>query len=194
MQQTLTEATRPLRVISFRPAQLYGKLDYRGGAWGVCAHMMTRRAVHVVLAAALVGCGSSPPPPPPPGIIDLTIEAAPDVNPDPSGRPSPVVVRVYQLASDAKFKAVDFFQLFDRESATLAADLVFREELMVVPGQATKLSTPLKQGGQSVGVVAAFRDIDRAQWRATVEVPPNGTTPLGAKLSGTAVSLAKSGS
>jgi type VI secretion system protein VasD len=75
---------------------------------------MTRLACFARTAAAVavlttIGCAKPAPPPvaPPP----LTIAAAPetkvkvsmvltasaDVNPDDSGRPSPVVVRVYQL-------------------------------------------------------------------------------------------------
>jgi type VI secretion system protein VasD len=162
--------------------------------------MTRRRAFGVGVLGALVGllagCAKPPPPPPPPppGVIELTIKAGGDINPDVDGRASPVVVRVYQLASDAKFNAVDFFQLFDKEAATLGADLIGREEVVVSPGDTKKLSSPLKPNAQFVGIAAAFRDIDKAQWRATVDVPPNGTTPLEATLKGISVTLAKSGS
>jgi type VI secretion system protein VasD len=143
----------------------------------------------LALAGLLAACSSPPPPPPPPGIVELTISASADVNPDVEGRASPVIVRVYQLASAVKFENVDFFALFDKEQATLGADLLGREEVAVSPGEEKKLTINLKPDARSIGVAAAFRDIDQAQWRADAEVPPHGTTPAKAELSKLAVTL-----
>src|SRR5690348_4420006 len=87
----------------------------------------------LVCAALLASCAKEPPPPPPPGVIDLTIKAAPDVNPDPDDKPSPILVRVYQLSSPVQFQNADFFLLFEKEKDTLGADLVSREEIAVAP-------------------------------------------------------------
>lgn len=143
--------------------------------------------------AALTAC-SSPPPPPPPGIVNLTIKADATVNPDAGGRASPISVQIYQLASDAKFGASDFFQLTDKDTATLGPDLVNREAVILSPGETRAVSEPLKPNGRFVAVTGSFRDIDRAQWRAIIEVPPNGTTELDAKLTGLTLTLAKHGS
>ena len=53
------------------------------------------------------------------GLVPMMLSAASDVNPDATGRPSPIVVRVYQLRADAAFAAADFFALFDEEQQTL---------------------------------------------------------------------------
>jgi type VI secretion system protein VasD len=128
------------------------------------------------LAAALLSaCAKDPPPP---GVVDLSIKAAEDINPDMEGKPAPALVRVYQLASPVKFENADFFLLFEKEKETLGADLVGREEIPVAPGETKTLNQPLKPNVTHVGVVAAFRDIDKATWRAVVEVPPHGTTKL----------------
>lgn len=126
-------------------------------------------------AALLAACAKEPPPP---GVIDLTIKAAPDINPDPSGTASPTLIRVYQLASPVKFENADFFLLFEKEKETLGPDLLGREEIPVAPGETKNLTQPLKPNATHVGVVAAFRDIDKASWRAVTEVPPHGTTKL----------------
>jgi type VI secretion system protein VasD len=153
--------------------------------------MLTRRRAFAVFVAtglslALAACGGAPPP----GIVELTITASNDINPDTGGRASPVVLRVYQLAGPTTFQAADFFQLFDKETPTLAADLVGREELTIPPGGTLSLTIPLKPNTQRIGIAAAFRDIDKASWRAVVEVPPNKTTKLKAEVAKLQVSLA----
>jgi type VI secretion system protein VasD len=143
------------------------------------------------LALTLSGCSSSPPPP---GVVELTLRAEAGINPDPTGRFSPVVVRVYQLVSPTNFAAADFFQLFDKEAATLGADLGDREEVALAPGETRVVTMTLKPGAQFVGLAAAFRDIDAASWRALREVPPHGTTKLAAAVAGLRVSWRDSGS
>ena len=73
--------------------------------------MLTRRRALALIAAVGVsltaaGCGGGPPPP---GSVDLTVTAAPDINPDTAGRSSPVVLRVFHLADPTSFLAADFF-------------------------------------------------------------------------------------
>jgi len=137
-------------------------------------------------AVLLAACAKEPPPP---GVIDLSIRAAPDINPDGDGRPAPALVRVYQLASPVKFENADFFLLFEKEKETLGPDLVGREEIPVMPGETKTLNQPLKPNVTHLGVVAAFRDIDRATWRAVVEVPPHGTTKLESEVEKIKISL-----
>jgi type VI secretion system protein VasD len=144
----------------------------------------------LVAAALLAACAKDPPPPPPPGVIDLAIKAGPDINPDPSGQASPALVRVYQLASPVKFENADFFLLFEKEKDTLGPDLLGREEIPVAPGETKTLNQPLKPNATHVGVVAAFRDIDKATWRAVVEVPPHGTTKLESDVGKLSIDLA----
>lgn len=135
----------------------------------------------LLLLPALAGAlllGACAKDPPPPGVIDLAIKAGPDINPGPDGTPAPALVRVYQLASPVKFQNADFFLLFEKEADTLGADLLGREEISVSPGETKTLNQPLKPSATHVGVAAAFRDIDKATWRAVVEVPPHGTTML----------------
>lgn len=153
--------------------------------------MLTRRRLFAVSVAGglslVAACSGSPSP----GSVDLTISAANDINPDPAGRASPVVLRIYQLAGGTQFQAADFFQLFDKEAPTLGADLVGREEVTIAPGSTRSLTVALKPNAQAIGIAASFRDIDRASWRAVVDVPPTKTTKLKAEVKKLQVSLAK---
>jgi len=138
--------------------------------------------------SALLGCGG-PPPPPPPTIAALTIAAAADANPDAGGKAAPVAVRVYQLAGTAAFEQADFFQLYNNDQAVLGADLLGRDEVTITPGGSQQLVKELKPGATAIGVVAAFRDIQHANWRATTAPPANKTTAITVTIQGLNVTV-----
>ena len=146
----------------------------------------------LVAAIVLAGCSGAPKPPPP-GVVEVTLQAAPDINPDANGQAAPVVVRIYHLASPEKFRIADFFSLFDNDKAALGADLVSREEVSLTPGESRVLTTPLEPNVRVVGIIAAYRDIEHATWRVSTDVPATGTTKLQANLSHLQVDLAKPG-
>lgn len=137
---------------------------------------MRMMGIAFLLAAygALVGCSSPPPKPPQPVNVKLTLAASPDVNPDGQNRPSPIVVRIYQLKDDTAFKDADYFALYDKEAATLAAALVSRVEFELAPGEKRTVDYAVSPDTRYIGVAAAYRDIRNAQWRAQ-----NGTTEKG---------------
>jgi type VI secretion system protein VasD len=97
--------------------------------------------------------------------VSINLAAAADANPDARGRASPLTVRVYVLKSPGPFEGADFFSLFEKDQATLGAELVQREELLLRPGESKKLDLTLPADAKAIGVMAAFRDLDRARWR-----------------------------
>ncbi len=124
----------------------------------------------------LAGCGG--PPPKPPTVVELTLAADPGVNPTQEGKPAPVLVRVYQLASAAGFEKAEFFPLMNADTATLGQDLVKKDEYLLTPGQ--KKTETLKPSDRvtAIGVFAAFRQLGSKTWRVTAPVKPNLTTPM----------------
>ena len=120
------------------------------------------------------------------------VAAHADVNPDANGRPSPVVVRVYQLKDDAAFKNADFFALFDKEQATLATSLIDRQEYELTPGEQRSVDFPVSGEAKFLGVAAAFRDIRNAEWRALTAAPKKGYKNM-VKTDAVTVSVEKSG-
>src|SRR4051812_20979385 len=121
------------------------------------------RSFAIVCLAALSACASKPPGPVKTH-TDLIVSA--DVNPDASGRASPVVVRVYQLRNDGEFVASDFFPLYDREKEILGASFISREEYVLAPGESRTLALPIDANARFIGVIAAYRDIRASHWRA----------------------------
>jgi type VI secretion system protein VasD len=138
--------------------------------------------------AVLAGCAA---PPPAPATLSLTITGGADQNPDASGHPASVAVRIVQLASTATFSRADVFALMNREQATLGADDLGSEEVLVSPGQTVTVSHPLKPGTNAIGIVVLFRDIDHATWRLTAPVPATGEVKLTLTTAGLVAKLGK---
>jgi type VI secretion system protein VasD len=125
--------------------------------------------VWLALVGLAAGCGSSPPPPittP----VQLTFSASADINPDVSGRAAPVVLRYYQLGGTGAFERADYFQLHDKDAALLGQDLLDRQELPLTPGATQTVAFEAKPGTKAVGIIAAYRDIDRALWRVDTPI------------------------
>jgi type VI secretion system protein VasD len=138
----------------------------------------------VVAALVTVGCAKAPPGPPPLTIAakagasraPMTIAAGADINPDASGRPSPIVIRIYQLRTDAGFTSAEFFALYDDEQKVLGPELISRDEFMVTPTEKRTIDVSLSGETRFVGAVAAFRDIRNAQWRGILAAPRGAFT------------------
>lgn len=145
---------------------------------------------HLALGALAVLAGCASPPPPPPALA-LTITGGANQNPDPSGTAAPVAVRIIQLTSTGSFMRADVFALINREQATLGADDLGSEEVLVAPGQTVTVSHPLKPGVNALGIAVLFRDIDHATWRLTAPVPSTGTVKLKLTTNGLVATLAK---
>ena len=141
-----------------------------------------------LVLVALAGCGGSKPPPP--TIVELTIKATASINPDDGNRPSPVILRVYQLASTGGFEKADFFALYDKDAATLGADMAGRDQVALAPGDSKTMTIELKPTATAIGILAAFRSIDQAQWRVDAPAAANKTTKLVLTVDGVALKLA----
>jgi type VI secretion system protein VasD len=147
-----------------------------------------KRMACVLGVLAMVAC-ATPPPPPVVSEIQLSVVAGPDVNPDARKRASPVLVRIYALKSAAPFEAADFFSLFEKDTATLGGELVQREEFLLRPGEEKAL--PLKFGPEvkSIGVMVAYRDLERARWRDVHAIAIGKPAELKVKLNGSQIGL-----
>ena len=92
-------------------------------------------------------------------VAELSFFISTNVNPDTTGRPSPIIVRIYELRSVTVFNRTDFFSLFDREKEVLGGELLVRDELPLMPGSKPQAIKNLRSETRYLGIVAAFRDI-----------------------------------
>jgi type VI secretion system protein VasD len=102
--------------------------------------------------------------------LNLTLTAGDQLNPDLNGRPSPVVVQLFELKHPVAFENADFFSLYERARETLSPDLISSEELELRPGETVELRLGIAADGRYVGVLAAYRDLPHTQWRYTLPV------------------------
>ncbi|HXJ84303.1 MAG TPA: type VI secretion system lipoprotein TssJ [Candidatus Methylomirabilis sp.] len=144
------------------------------------------RLLSLVCGVALAaGCGTAAPP-----LVQGSIKADPKTNPDAHGRPSPVVVRVYELKGVGAFSTADFFSLFDKESETLGPELVGREEFDLRPGEVRSYKRQLQPDTKFIGVVAAFRDLENSRWRQSAPVPAKKSDTITVGIEAQAVTVA----
>ncbi len=141
----------------------------------------------VSLALSLAGCASTPKPVV--STVNVSLQASADVNPDARRRASPVTVRVYAMKSAAPFESADFFSLFEKDTATLGAELVQREEMLLKPGDQRPLAFKFGPEVKAIAVMAAFRDLERSRWRTVHALDVGKSTDLTVKFSGTQIAL-----
>lgn len=141
------------------------------------------------IALALVACAGAPKP----AQVAGTIQASQTVNPSTSKRPSPLLLRVYELKTAAVFNSADFMTLYQRDKAELGADMLGKEEFVLVPGESKTFNKTLAMDTRFLGVVAAYRDVEHAKWRSVVPVQPGQMHTLVIRANELAVEAAMSG-
>lgn len=154
---------------------------------GLCRRTAVQRLLLTGLLAPLAGCAlgtrsgadESPRKPllaglltPDPTLLTLQIATTPDANPDARRRASPLVLRVYELSGHALFDTADFLALFERDRETLGAEMLGKEEWVMPPGTLRTLERKLAPEVRHLGIVAGYRDLERARWRLVVTMKP----------------------
>ena len=144
---------------------------------------LSKAVVLICLAVILAACGKSP------TLISAALQATTSINPDARNRPSPVVIRVYELKTPAAFESADFFSLFDKDQATLGADMVVREEFTMRPGDSKNINRELKPDTRFIAVFAGFREVEKSTWRAVIPLTIGQKNTVQISLDARAVSL-----
>jgi type VI secretion system protein VasD len=126
-------------------------------------------ATGVLLGLFVASCATKPLPP---TEVTGTVQASANVNPSTSKRPSPLLVRIYELKSTTAFNNADFISLYQRDQAELGAEMVGREEFILNPGDARQISKLGAPETRFIGVFAAYRDLDHAKWRGVLAIQP----------------------
>jgi type VI secretion system protein VasD len=150
----------------------------------------------------LAGCGSDPEKEPPaataekpviaepkPREVQLDISVSGEVNPDVDGRPSPVVLRLYELKNIGKFEVGDFFKLFDEYDAFLGADLVASEQFHLQPGDKKTVKHAISDETHYIAAAAAYRDLNKSQWRDSKALKKDPLTRIEIKLDPLSISI-----
>ena len=146
-----------------------------------------RQLLFVALAALpLADCASMAPKT---TALKFLVTADNTVNPDERGNPYPIVVRIYELKQASQFNQLSYFELTNSDVTKLGSDLVAKREIELKPGdtQTFDRDTPIET--HNIGVIAGFRNIDNAQWRAVAEIKPERGNQVVIKVTAYSVSV-----
>jgi type VI secretion system protein VasD len=103
--------------------------------------------------------------------LDLSMAASAGVNPDDQKRAAPIVVRVYELKTDAAFNSADYFSLQDKDKTVLIDDLVARDQFLLRPGEHASIRRMIDPATTTLGILAAYRDLPNSVWRVAYRLP-----------------------
>ncbi|MES9825581.1 MAG: type VI secretion system lipoprotein TssJ [Candidatus Thiodiazotropha endolucinida] len=146
-----------------------------------------RKLLHIIALlylAMVTGCSSV-------SSVAVTMSAAQSVNPDINDRPSPIVARIYELKSLSVFNNADFFNLFEQDVALLGDEMLIRDELHFQPGEVKLMERELQPDTRYVGVIGAYRDIENATWRRSIEINLHDETTFVIEFGKSGITLQK---
>ena len=129
-----------------------------------------------------------------PTVVEAKFKVSQNVNRDEYGNSRAIWIRVYLLKSTGAFEGAKFFDLKEHDQDILTRDLKTWKPLWFNPGDeiAHKLSVDYDESPEDslyVAVMAGYRDLGNARWRATIEVPSRDKSTLVVYLNELAVEL-----
>jgi type VI secretion system protein VasD len=142
--------------------------------------MISRVVLAVAIALLLTACAKDEAPTPvdvaspaaDTAAIELHFHAIAGLNPGAGGQPAPVRVRIFELKNPATFARSDYFALADRAQATLGADLIDQDEVLIQPGEQLSIERTLNPATRQIGLLVGYRELDQALWRTVLSIPP----------------------
>ncbi len=155
----------------------------------------TRRTVLVRLGGlplvlGMSGCAAPGAPPPVVTPTTITIRADANVNPNQDGTASPIVIKLYDLKAQTNFMSASFFELLDHDVTKIGPELLSKQEVEILPGTTKEVDHEITGDVKFLGVIAGFRDLNAAQWRAIVEVVPGKSNYFLVTVTSLSVSIA----
>lgn len=124
--------------------------------------------------------------------MNLVIESRAALNADGQGQSLPVELRIYQLKDSKTFEKTGYTQLLNDDQTLLKADLLDSTVKILAPGATIKLSAPMKDDAQFVGVAGFFLDSGNAEWQLSIPKSQwKKTDPVKLIVTGNRVELAQ---
>ncbi len=103
--------------------------------------------------------------------LTLSFQVESDINPDENKRPSPLIVRMYELKSSKLFNKADFIDIYEQDKEILGADFVAVQKLKrLKPGEDRENSFVLDEKTQFVGLYAEFLNYKNARYKVIIPV------------------------
>lgn len=122
----------------------------------------------------------------------IRLRTAVDLNPDASGRPSPVVLKIFNLKERAAFENARFIEIWNNAESILGGDLISVQEIELFPNHSHEMKLEAATANSRyIGIAAGFRNLDQAVWRDTIQLPESGRIYVNADVTSLSVQLKK---
>lgn len=146
------------------------------------------RLLHLLgLFALLSGCATTHDPTKP---LQLNIAVAANANPDESGRPSPVVVNIFDLKKPQRFRNADYLALLATPRKILRGDMLGIHRInAIAPGSERTLQLALDAQTRHVGIVAELVEFSSVDARATFALQARRTHALTLNISANGITV-----
>lgn len=103
--------------------------------------------------------------------FNYSITASADINPDIAGRPSSVIVRIYQLSNKINFENSSYDALFESNHNALGTEYITLDEYLIDPNSRKEVELQISENAKYIGVVVGYRSTDLVTWRTVKAVP-----------------------
>jgi type VI secretion system protein VasD len=127
-------------------------------------------------AASLAGCGPAAPAQAPKPcdvqVVTLNVYAADNINPQETGKPRPVLVRLYQLKNDVRMENATYDEILLKDKETLGEDFAKVDELEVFPNDLVQVRFERMKDAQVLYGVALFHGPKGTSWKTSYAFPP----------------------
>ncbi len=104
-------------------------------------------------------------------IVTLNIYAADNINPNETGNPRPVVVRLYQLKGDVRLLNASYDDVLLKDKEVLADDVMKVDEVGVFPNDLVEVKFERIKEASFLAGVALFHSPKGQSWKTFYEFP-----------------------
>ncbi|WFE70788.1 type VI secretion system lipoprotein TssJ [Halomonas sp. M1] len=110
-----------------------------------------------------------------PTLVDLSMIAEPNVNPNIDGEGTPLRFQVLQLKDDSMLMAADLSQLSQGLEEALGTNYLTHDDFTLLPGQ-WKFYEPFEVDEETryIGLIAFYANPNEAEWKKVVKVRTRG--------------------
>lgn len=115
----------------------------------------------------------------------INIFADKDINPNKYNYAAPLSFFIYQLKALEGFQDQDdefFFFPDAQETTSFSQDVIAKKELIIKPGEKREVRFPRHSEEVAFGFIAAFREINKAEWKREISFPKDKVQPWYKKL------------
>lgn len=115
-------------------------------------------------------------------MVTLNLFAADNINPNETGNPRPVVVRLYQLKGDVRLENATYDEVLLKDKDILQDDIAKVDEVEVFPNDLVEVKFERIKEASHLAGVALFHSPKGNSWKTFYEFPlPPGETQCGGR-------------